>query len=62
MNVQRSRTRREELLVDEDTVQKMWLLAKVLSPLDNTEATKLLIEKLEKTKNNQAFLDLLQKM
>ena len=62
MNVQRSRTRREELLVDEDTVQKMWLLAKVLSPLDTTEATKLLIEKLEKTKNNQAFLDLLQKM
>jgi transcription termination factor Rho len=62
MNVQRSRTRREELLLDEDTVQRMWLLAKVLSPLDTTEATKLLIEKLEKTKNNKTFLDLLQKM
>jgi transcription termination factor Rho len=62
MNVQRSRTRREELLVDEETVQKMWLLAKVLSPLEVSEATKLLIEKLEKTKDNAAFLDLLQKM
>ena len=62
MNVQRSRTRREELLVDEETVQKMWLLAKVLSPLESSEATKLLIEKLEKTKDNAAFLDLLQKM
>ena len=62
MNVQRSRTRREELLLGEETVQKLWLLAKVLAPLETSEATKLLIEKLEKTKKNEAFLDLLQKM
>ena len=62
MNVQRSRTRREELLLDEETVQRMWLLAKVLAPLETSEATKLLIEKLEKTKENKVFLELLQKM
>lgn len=62
MNVQRSRTRREELLMGEETVQRMWLLAKVLSPLETSEATKLLLEKLEKTKENKVFLDLLQKM
>ena len=62
MNVQRSRTRREELLLSEETVQRMWLLAKVLSPLETSEATKLLLEKLEKTKENKVFLELLQKM
>ncbi|MFP6581478.1 MAG: transcription termination factor Rho [Candidatus Hydrogenedentota bacterium] len=62
MNVQKSRTRKEELLLGEETVQKLWLLAKVLAPLETSEAAKLLIEKLEKTKANKAFLDLLQKM
>lgn len=62
MNVQKSRTRREELLLGEETVQKLWLLAKVLGPLETSEAAKLLIEKLEKTKENKLFLDLLQKM
>lgn len=62
INVQRSRTRREELLLGEETVQKLWLLAKVLAPLETSEAAKLLIEKLEKTKENKLFLDLLQKM
>ena len=62
MNVQKSRTRREELLVSEEDLQKMWLLMKVLSPLDFSEATQLLVEKLEKTKTNKDFLDLMQKM
>lgn len=62
MNVQRSRTRREELLLSEEELEKMWLLIKVLGPLDVAEATKLLIEKLKKTKTNKEFLDLMQKM
>ena len=62
MNVQKSRTRREELLLSEEDLQKMWLLMKVLSPLEFTEATQLLVEKLEKTKTNKDFLDLMQKM
>jgi transcription termination factor Rho len=44
------------------TLQRIWLLAKVLSPLETAEATQLLIEKLKKTKTNKDFLDLMQKM
>ncbi len=62
MNVQKSRTRREELLLGEDELQKVWLLMKVLSPLEPGEATQLLIEKLKKTKTNKDFLELMQKM
>src|SRR5688572_11347165 len=61
-NVQKSRTRKEELLLPAEDLQRIWLLIKVLSPLDVAEATQLLIEKLEKTKTNKEFLDLMQKM
>ena len=62
INVQKSRTRREELLMPDDELQKIWTLMKVLSPLETVEATQLLLEKLEKTKTNSAFLELMQKM
>ena len=62
IDVLKSRTRKEELLVDEEELQRIWLLLKVLSPLSVTEATELLVEKLKKTKNNQEFLALMQKM
>ena len=62
MNVQKSRTRREELLLPEDELQKVWLLMKVLGPLETVEATQLLVDKLKKTKTNKDFLDLMQKM
>ena len=61
-NVQKSRTRKEELLMPDDELQRVWLLIKVLSPLDVAEATQLLIEKLAKTKTNKEFLDMMQKM
>ncbi len=61
-NVQKSRTRKEELLLPPEDLQRVWLLIKVLSPLDVTEATQLLIEKIEKTKTNKDFLDMMQKM
>ncbi|HIJ65168.1 MAG TPA: transcription termination factor Rho [Candidatus Hydrogenedentes bacterium] len=62
IDVHKSRTRKEELLVGEEELQRIWLMLKVLSPLDVAEATELLIEKLKKTKNNQDFLALMQKM
>ena len=62
IDVQKSRTRKEELLVEEETLQRIWLLLKVLSPLGVTEATELLVEKLKKTKNNEEFLSMMQKM
>jgi transcription termination factor Rho len=62
IDVQKSRTRKEELLVTEETLQRIWLLLKVLSPLSVTEATELLVDKLKKTKTNEEFLAMMQKM
>ena len=62
IDVQKSRTRKEELLVADEELQRIWLLLKVLSPMNPIEATELLVEKLRKTKSNQEFLAMLQKM
>ena len=56
INVKKSSTRKEELLLASDELQKIWILRKALSPLDDLEATELLIDKMTKTKNNEAFL------
>jgi transcription termination factor Rho len=57
MDIKRSNTRHEELLVKPDQLQKIWILRKVLNELSNVEAMELLIEKLSKTKNNEEFLN-----
>ena len=62
IEVHKSRTRKEELLLSKEDLQRTWLLLRVLSPLDATEATELLINKLKKTKTNQEFLSMMQKM
>jgi len=62
IEVNKSRTRKEELLVPEEDLQRIWLLLRILSPLDLAEASDLLLGKLKKTKNNQEFLALMQKM
>jgi len=56
INVKKSSTRKEELLLPADELQKIWILRKALSPMDDLEATELLIDKMTKTKNNEAFL------
>lgn len=56
INVKKSSTRKEELLLPSDELQKIWILRKALSPMDDLEATELLIDKMSKTKNNEAFL------
>lgn len=62
IDVLKSRTRKEELLVGDEELQRIWLLLKILSPLSVTEATELLVDKLRKTKSNSEFLQLMQKM
>jgi transcription termination factor Rho len=57
IDIKRSNTRHEELLVKPDHLQKVWILRKVLNELSNVEAMELLIEKLAKTKNNDEFLN-----
>ncbi len=56
IDIKRSNTRHEELLMKEEVLQKVWVLRKVLNELNNVEAMELLIEKLSKTKNNSEFL------
>ncbi|KPK97470.1 MAG: transcription termination factor Rho [Omnitrophica WOR_2 bacterium SM23_72] len=57
IDIKRSNTRHEELLVKQEQLQKIWILRKVLNELSNVEAMELLIEKLSKTKNNDEFLN-----
>ena len=57
IDIKRSNTRHEELLVKPDVLTKTWILRKVLNELNNVEAMELLIEKLSKTKNNEEFLN-----
>lgn len=56
IDIKRSNTRREELLIHPDELQKIWILRKALNELSSVEALELLIEKLSKTKNNVEFL------
>ena len=56
IDISQSGTRKEELLVDKDRLNKMWILRKVLSPLGTMEAMEFLIDKISGTKNNQEFL------
>ena len=57
IDIKRSNTRHEELLLKNERIQKVWILRKVLNELNNVEAMELLIEKLAKTKDNDEFLN-----
>ncbi|HET9702012.1 MAG TPA: transcription termination factor Rho [Burkholderiales bacterium] len=57
INVNRSGTRREELLIEQGVLQKVWVLRKLLYPMDELEATEFLLDKLRATKNNGDFFD-----
>ena len=56
INIKKSGTRREELLLTEEEMQKMWVLRKVINPMDDTEIIELLIDRMKKSRNNEAFL------
>ncbi|MFN2976545.1 transcription termination factor Rho [Terriglobus aquaticus] len=56
IDIQRSGTRKEELLIPKEDLQRTWILRKVLNPLSPTEAMELLTDKLAKTRNNSEFL------
>jgi transcription termination factor Rho len=56
IDIQKSGTRKEELLLPKDDLNRVWVLRKVLTPLSPVEAMELLLSKMAKTKNNQEFL------
>ena len=57
ININRSGTRREELLMDADDLQKVWILRKLLHPMDELAAIEFLLGKLKDTKTNADFFD-----
>ncbi|MDI6846324.1 MAG: transcription termination factor Rho [Candidatus Saccharicenans sp.] len=61
IDISRSGTRKEELLIPEKDLNRIWILRKILSQLNEVEAMELLLEKLSKTKTNQEFLEAMSK-
>ena len=62
IDINKSGTRKEELLLTPEELNKVWILRKVLNPLGVVEALELLHQKMMKTKSNKQFLDSMQKM
>jgi transcription termination factor Rho len=61
INVNRSGTRREELLIEPVNLQKIWVLRKLLYPMDEIEAAEFLIDKVRSSKNNAEFFDAMRR-
>ncbi|HID80762.1 MAG TPA: transcription termination factor Rho [Chromatiales bacterium] len=61
ININRSGTRREELLTDEAELQKLWILRKFLHPMDEVEAMEFLLSKLQSTKTNEEFFEAMKR-
>jgi transcription termination factor Rho len=57
IDIQRSGTRKEELLLDKNDINRIWLLRKVLQPMNTVESVEFLLEKMQATKTNREFLD-----
>jgi transcription termination factor Rho len=61
IDIKRSSTRREELLLSSEELEAVWSMRRALNPLTNTEATELLINKIKKSKNNRDFINMVNK-
>ena len=61
ININRSGTRREELLIDPDFLQKIWILRKLLHPMDELAAIEFLLDKMKNTKTNEEFFNFMKR-
>ncbi|HWS74382.1 MAG TPA: transcription termination factor Rho [Quisquiliibacterium sp.] len=61
INISRSGTRREELLIKADALQKIWILRKLLHDMDEIAAMEFLLDKMRQTKSNQEFFDMMKR-
>jgi len=61
IDINRSGTRKEELLMRDDVLKRIWLLRKVLQPLNTVDAMEFLLEKMNETKDNDDFLSSMNK-
>ncbi|MDO4440897.1 MAG: transcription termination factor Rho [Moraxella sp.] len=55
INIKKSSTRREERLLDEETLRRVWVLRKLLQPMDDSQATEFLLDRLKDSKTNDEF-------
>lgn len=61
IDINKSGTRKEELLLPKDVLNRMWILRKLLQPLNTVDAMVFLLDKMEKTKNNSDFLEMMNR-
>src|SRR6056297_2223223 len=61
ININRSGTRREELQIKPDVLQKIWILRKLLHPMEDVQAMEFLMDRLKQTKNNGEFFDAMKR-
>ena len=61
ININRSGTRREELLTKPDDLQKIWILRKLLHPMEEVAAMEFLLDRLKATKTNAEFFDAMKR-
>lgn len=57
INIRRSGTRREDMMFDEQSLQRLWILRRLLSEMEDTQAIEFLLDKLRATKTNDEFFD-----
>jgi transcription termination factor Rho len=57
IDIKKSGTRKEELLVDDATLNRVWILRKLLAPLNSVDSLNFLLDKIKGTKDNKEFLD-----
>jgi transcription termination factor Rho len=62
INIEQTGTRKEELLLEKDELQKVWLLRKALTQLNPVEAMELLLDKIKLVKTNKDFLSVMSQM
>jgi transcription termination factor Rho len=61
LNINRSGTRREELLIEPDLLQKIWILRKLIHPMDELAAIEFMLEKMKNTKSNDEFFNTMKR-
>lgn len=61
IDINRSGTRKEELLLDQDVLNKVWILRKLLAPMNTIDSMEFLLDKMKGTKNNDEFFDMMGK-
>ncbi|HET6565630.1 MAG TPA: transcription termination factor Rho [Xanthomonadales bacterium] len=61
IDINRSGTRREELMLPQDQLQKMWILRKLLHPMDEAQAIEFMLDKMKATKSNEEFFNFMKR-